>query len=78
MNFASANLKDPGLFSIFESNISYLVNPNNPDWMQEKGFLEAIQGSGLTLHKGDINSFSQWSLRTLNSSGMPTSSNCIE
>lgn len=78
MNFASANLKDPGLFNMFELSMSAAIRPDNPEWLQEKGFLDAIQGSGLTLHKGDINSFSQWSLRTLNSSGMPTNSNCID
>ena len=77
MNFGSVHLHDQSDFIEFESNM-IMVHPNNPGWMQEKGFLDAIQGSGLTLHKGDISSFYQWNLRTLDGAGMPTNSNCNE
>ena len=56
--------------------MSDLVKPDNPEWAQEKWLLDAIKGTGLTLHKGDISSFSQWNLRVLTSSGVPANSNC--
>ena len=76
INFGSANLKFQNDFEELDREISRFVRPDNPEWMQEKGFLDAIKGTGLTLHKGDINSFSQWNLRVLTSSGVPTNSNC--
>ena len=76
INFGSANLKYQNDFDEFESDMSDLVKPDNPEWAQEKGLLDAIKGTGLTLHKGDISSFSQWNLRVLTSSGLPTNSNC--
>lgn len=76
LNFGSVNFQTSAGWNNFQTQFSTFVKANETDFFQEIGFLNMIQGSGLSLFKGDATTFNQWDLRTLNGSGLPTNSNC--